>query len=320
MVDPGVDPSAVPAIVYTWVNGSDPAVIAACASVGGSCKGSSRTNADRNELKYSLRSIEKYAPWFNGLVVIISNEIPPWIDVNHPRLKIVPHTELYPPERQQCLPTFNSISIEGEMVRLQDAVEGFPDQFLYFNDDVFLGDDVSPWHLTKQPMWNDNKIHGGYNDYSTFKKTNKRLWLASVYYTNYLFSRIDVEERVPRRFLHHGPVYFDMDRLRRVWEYWPTELEETACHHFRKHNSAQIHWLHNMLWELEEGPFPNTPKEEAVFLKIGRSFLFATDSKLPQTPIPKIYNLNDAGTTPDINRRVISWLEEQYPDKSSFEK
>ena len=74
-MDPGVDPSAVPAIVYTWVNGSDPAVIAACASVGGSCKGSSRTNADRNELKYSLRSIEKYAPWFNGLVVIISNEV-----------------------------------------------------------------------------------------------------------------------------------------------------------------------------------------------------------------------------------------------------
>ncbi len=55
-------------LVYTWVDGNDPAWQKKHATFTGKkpvgadvdCKG---RYADNDELKYSLRSVEKYAPW-----------------------------------------------------------------------------------------------------------------------------------------------------------------------------------------------------------------------------------------------------------------
>ena len=47
--------------------------------------------ADNDELKYSLRSLEKHAPWFRNVYIVTNGQIPIWLDTSNPRLKIVTH-------------------------------------------------------------------------------------------------------------------------------------------------------------------------------------------------------------------------------------
>ena len=47
--------------------------------------------ADNDELKYSLRSIEKNAPWISNVYIVTNGQIPNWINFNNPRIKIVTH-------------------------------------------------------------------------------------------------------------------------------------------------------------------------------------------------------------------------------------
>ena len=60
--------------VYTWVNGSDPDFLEALSSQDKSNSSTSEdTNsnrfADYDQLLYSLRSIEKYAPWIRNIFI-----------------------------------------------------------------------------------------------------------------------------------------------------------------------------------------------------------------------------------------------------------
>ena len=59
------------------------------------------------------------------------------LDVNHPKIKIVDHTELLPKE---ILPTFNSSVLDYFIYKIPDLSE----HFLYANDDMFINADLSP--------------------------------------------------------------------------------------------------------------------------------------------------------------------------------
>ena len=121
-------------IVYTWVNGSDEAWLSAKAaySPAGASPQEHRFR-DNNELRYSLRSIEKHAPWVGNIYIVTNGQVPRWLDVEHPKVFIVPHTAIFPDTGH--LPTFSSSAIESHLHR----IPGLSDKFIYFNDDVFLG-------------------------------------------------------------------------------------------------------------------------------------------------------------------------------------
>ena len=57
--------------------------------------------------------------------------IPQWLNTKHPKLNIVCHEDFIP---QKFLPTFNSHTIEWNFHR----IPGLTEQFVYFNDDMFL--------------------------------------------------------------------------------------------------------------------------------------------------------------------------------------
>ena len=40
-----------------------------------------------DELKYSLRSVERYAPWINHIYIVTDNQVPKWLNTknNHSR-------------------------------------------------------------------------------------------------------------------------------------------------------------------------------------------------------------------------------------------
>lgn len=131
--------------VYTWVNGSDVAWLerknAALAAMGMATEDAATSAArfrDRDELRYSLRSIDMYAPWIRNIYIVTDQQIPHWLDLGHPRVRVVDHTEIF--GTRGALPTYNSHAIESQL----HHIEGLAEHFLYFNDDVFLGRTVQP--------------------------------------------------------------------------------------------------------------------------------------------------------------------------------
>lgn len=88
--------------------------------------------ADHNELMYSLRSIEKYAPWIRNIFLVTNGQVPNWLDVNHPKIHLVNHSTIFP--NKNHLPTFNSLAIESHLYE----IPGLSDDFIYLNDDMLF--------------------------------------------------------------------------------------------------------------------------------------------------------------------------------------
>jgi hypothetical protein len=125
--------------VYTWVDGSDPAFQAMRRQYAGPAAADQASRYRSNgELRFSLRSLLRYAPWVRRVHILTNGQVPRWLDGSHPRIHLVTHAEVFP--EPQCLPTFNSHAIEMCLHR----IPGLSRRFLYFNDDFFLGRDVHP--------------------------------------------------------------------------------------------------------------------------------------------------------------------------------
>ena len=124
--------------VLLWVDGSDPEWLMLKNQY--SPKKVSYGNSDNrfrdwNNLQYWFRGVEKYASWVNNVYFVTWGHLPTWLNTEHPQLKIIKHTDYIP---EEYLPTFNSDTIETNLFRLEELSE----QFVLFNDDMFLIDDV----------------------------------------------------------------------------------------------------------------------------------------------------------------------------------
>ncbi|XP_017890690.1 N-acetylglucosamine-1-phosphotransferase subunits alpha/beta [Ceratina calcarata] len=127
-------------VVYTWVNGSDPAFLKSLKEhvpIMDVNTAASRFS-DKDELKYSLRSLEMYAPWIRHVYIVTNGQIPSWLDMDNPRVTLITHEDIF--LNKSDLPTFSSPAIESHIHR----IPGISDKFLYFNDDVMLGAEVWP--------------------------------------------------------------------------------------------------------------------------------------------------------------------------------
>lgn len=127
-------------IVVTWVDGDDPVWQNKKAKYTGVKISDGNTAAryrDLGTLKYWFRGIEKFAPWVRYVYFVTDDQKPAWLNLDHPKLKWVKHTDYIP---EQYLPTFNSHVIEWNLHR----IDGLSENFIYFNDDVFLIKKTNP--------------------------------------------------------------------------------------------------------------------------------------------------------------------------------
>lgn len=129
-------------IVYLWVNGSDPvwrkkrqlarhelkSTQEQTAATYGNVEGRFR---DNDELRYSLRALERFFPEHGNVYIVTDGQTPTWLR-QHPKLRVVDHRALIPSER---LPTFDSGNIETYIHR----IPGLSERYFYLNDDMFFG-------------------------------------------------------------------------------------------------------------------------------------------------------------------------------------
>ncbi len=131
-------------IVYTWVDGDD-AAWRARRAVHAPDAGEHNATAvvparflSRDELRYSLRSLAMYASWVRRIHLVTDNQVPDWLDVDHPKIRVIDHRDIF--VDTSVLPVFNSHAIESQLHHVPDLAE----HYLYLNDDFFFGRPVDP--------------------------------------------------------------------------------------------------------------------------------------------------------------------------------
>lgn len=122
--------------VMAWVDGADPAWRAERARFSGEGEHSAAGDGearyrDWGLLRFWFRGVERFAPWVRKIYFVTWGHLPKWLNTANERLVVVRHDEYIP---QEYLPTFSSHPIELNFHRLP----GIAEQFVYFNDDMFL--------------------------------------------------------------------------------------------------------------------------------------------------------------------------------------
>ena len=133
-------------VVYTWVDSYDPERVYYQQKL---LKKTDFNNHDkkryvqRNELKYSIKSIEKNCPWVRTIYIVVKDDQKPnFINFdersesldnskNKIPIKLIKHSMIMP---KSSLPTFSSLSIELCL----HNIPNLSDYYIYMNDDLFI--------------------------------------------------------------------------------------------------------------------------------------------------------------------------------------
>lgn len=104
-----------------------------------------RTRFDQvNEIKFTINSILKFAPYIRNIFVITDNQIPNFLNdlslKNHyKKVSIIDHSVIFS-GYEKYLPIFNCRPLETAMYRIPNLAE----HFIYLNDDFFLINPTKP--------------------------------------------------------------------------------------------------------------------------------------------------------------------------------
>jgi hypothetical protein len=309
-------------VVYTWVDDSWPGYLELASQYANTPhdKNPNRTRDNIDVLRYSLRSLCKYMPWVRNIYLFsMRPQIPPWLNVDHPRIHIVHHDEVMPPE---VVPTFNSFAILSYM----HLLKGLSERFIYICDDFLMGAPVEIGDLIDannkdamyfKPAFAPNPSH--------MHSDKKSPWDAGRAYTN---SLLDTEYGFKKRYdVGHVPTLFRRFILQEMIEKWPEDVTRTRQCRFRaKYNVVpEFMYPHYAVQKEIAVALPRkTYRESAHYVSIENSGLKARfDTWLLKSRNPKFFALNDSfGQTPNprVEQRWRDCLSQLYPDACEFEK
>ncbi len=89
-----------------------------------------------DDLRYSLRSLEKYFVDLGHVYIVTDGQRPRWLNPDCKDVTIVDTTEIF--DDPSYLPSYNSQAIESYLYR----IAGISDEFIYLNDDFYLSTPV----------------------------------------------------------------------------------------------------------------------------------------------------------------------------------
>lgn len=308
-------------VVYTWVDGTDPAWLArkraALDAVAGQ-KMSDDAAADlrfvaHDELRHSLRSLEQYAPWVRHVYVVTDRQRPDWLREDDPWVTIVDHTEIAPEDA--ALPTFNSQAIEANLHR----IDGLSEHFLYFNDDVFLSSPVSPdlffspngiasMYLSRALVADGEPVLGEPASDSAGK--NARALVEEV-----------SGRRVARK-LFHTPFPLRRSVSAEIEDRWPEVVHRTRQSQFRRLEDVTLSGALHMNYAYATARAV-TRRIRYRYVNVGSAGAArALESLMQDRHVLQTFCLNEAaGDIPpaEVDRLVREFLQRRFPDMGSFE-
>ena len=224
-------------------------------------------------LKYWFRGVEKFAPWVRYIYFVTWGHVPSWLNERNPKLKIIRHDEFIP---REYLPTFSSHTIELNLHR----IPGLSEQFVYFNDDMYLTKSVSPEVFFKNGIPCDtavmlpitliqNGIRAEINDLYVINRNlvkNDVIRSAPSKWFSLRYGRLLLRTfcMMPFRlfsgfYISHLPSSFLKSTFEEVWKLEYDELRQTCLHKFRALSDIN-QWVMEY-WQLAKNCFiPRSPK------------------------------------------------------------
>lgn len=292
---------------------------------------------DWDNLRYWFRGMEKYAPWVRKVHFVTWGHIPQWLNTKHPKLNIVCHEDFIP---QKFLPTFNSHTIEWNFHR----ISGLTEQFVYFNDDMFLlkpvymedffKDEKPIDMLALQPdvanvddptmpyiYLNNTMLLAKYFD----KRSNIKKQPWAYFHIGYppMYFLYNVLELAFQRFTGfytvHGPSPLKKSTYQKLWELEPELLSDVCSHPFRHREDVSQYVLRE--YQKLSGEFV----PENVQKICGYYDAEQTNDRLVRSILrqkKKIICINDSNHEIDfekVKKEINQAFEQVFPEKSSFE-
>lgn len=307
-------------VVYTWVDDRDPAwrelrgryrpdeVLPSGAS--------DERFEDRDELRFSLRSLHLYAPFVRNVFLVTAGQRPDWLDRSDPRLTVVDHEDIFPDPG--VLPVFNSHAIEACLHR----IPGLGDRYVYFNDDVLLGREISPSDLYSGAGLAKVRLgFGAIYDGRPVPDAIPTDWAA--YRAAQLLER-DLGYR-PTHKLKHTPLPQLREVLTELEERYPDELTTTRAARFRSRTDLAVPSMFAPHYAIATGRGVEAPHvaNEYVFANTGHShWSKRRDSILEKRPQFFCLNSSRHRDIPPEQQRdnIAELLEQVLPFASPFER
>ena len=306
-------------LVYLWVNGNDPQWLTKRNACIGKTEEKSAVNcdgryADNDELKYSLRSIDKYAPWLRRIFIVTDNQVPVWLDTSNARVRIVDHKEIMP---DVCLPCFNSAVIEHFLYK----IPGLAEHFIYANDDMFINKPVTPETFFGKdglPIVRFNRRP--FRKWTLLfkeKVQGKRL-------SNYVQTIRNSAELVEKKYgkYYGGKTHHNIDAyLRSDYEHaakvFEDEIRTTLPNHVRSENDIQRNIYSYVALAEKRGHLHYVTQRTSFRLHIQNESHYG---KLERYN-PILFCMNDSQYAKDCDRkRAAAFLDKRFPEKSQYEK
>lgn len=323
--------------VIIWVDGSDPAWLAEKSKYDGSAKSGNTAVRfrDWDNLQYWFRGVEKFAPWVHQIHFVTWGHLPEWLDTKNPKLHIVNHKDYIPSE---YLPTFNANPIELNLHR----IEGLSEQFVFFNDDMFITKSVRPedFFIDGKPCdtyglnciyfvedsvghINGSDLEQINNHFPGSKKvirSNFSKWFSpkNGFKNNVKTMMLSTWDWFTGFHYDHLPTCFLKSTYKEVWAKCGKTLDETCRCRFRSGMNVN-QWLIKY-WQLCKGiSVPRGALGRVYHLKndeVGKAL------KAVESGTHKLICLNDTAMTADFaetSQAVRDSFEKLLPEKSSFE-
>lgn len=279
---------------------------------------------DNEELRFSLRSLERFAPWVRNVYIVTNDQVPHWLVTSHPRLTLVSQKSLF--SCADRLPTFNSHAIEWQLSR----IPGLARRFLYFNDDMFLGRPVARSDFLT--------ASGGERVYLDLWDINSLPDRTTVTECAVSFAQALLHARFgttsPRKKIAHVPEIYDRAILEEIERIWPDEIGKMASHRFRRPDDVALAGLY--CHYLLEAPEQVGCHEAIQLSRANRLYRFVMLKASLRKAVgqllgvvrhrPVFFCLNDDlgcenRKTNSLVRKVVrTFLKWYFPGASSFEK
>ncbi len=325
--------------VMIWVDGNDPAWRKEKDEYDTSnLQGDSADVRYRSwdNLQFWFRGVEKFAPWVHKIHFVTWGHIPDWLNTNNPKLNIVNHRDYIP---SQYLPTFNANTIELNLHR----IKGLAEQFVYFNDDMFLTAPVKPEDFFHNGHPKDTyaldciyfaKKSAGFfngNDMEIINSRFNRKKVMKEHFSKWYSPRNGLKRLIktavlsmwpwfPGIYYNHLPSNFLKSTFETIWSEEGELLDQTCRDKFRtKLNCNQ--WLIKF-WQLAEGTAEPKGTSKGYCFHI-RDAIFNDMLKAIETGKYQQICINDTVNTSNFEKQkqqVINAFSKLLPDKSSFEK
>lgn len=290
---------------------------------------------DWENLKYWFRGVEKFAPWVNNIYFVTWGHLPKWLDTRHPKLKIVNHKDYIPKE---YLPTFSSHPIELNFHRIQ----GLSQEFVYFNDDMFLIRETVPEDFFKNGLPRDCCIetalaqddidnpfaHILMNNaavinmhYSKRQVIRKNLgkWFHPAYKSMLLRNVLMLPYQEFSSFKYtHLPSAFLKSTFDEVWEAEGRVLDRVCRNRFRSPEDVNQYLM--KYWQYMEGKYVPQSPGIGRFCIPGRDDAMLFDI-LGSQSVKMLCINDDSGIEnfPEMKERVLTAFQKILPEKSEFE-